>query len=129
MNEKKEMKILFNQVVEGKNIAEFSAIEIQDLLKLSSVIVAKLHQRKEKVNNQHQPPQPQIPPSNFTIVNEKFSPLPNKMDDLNSDMWFFKTMSTNRNYFGIGDANNTASAPAEGDDISSKDNGHSKGLD
>ncbi|XP_055836414.1 agamous-like MADS-box protein AGL92 [Solanum dulcamara] len=129
MNEEKEMKILFNQVVEGKNIAELSVREIQGLLKLSSAIVAKLHQRKKKVNNQHQPSQSQISLSNFTIVNENVSPLPNAMDDLNSDMWFVKTMSTNRNYFGTGDANNTAFAPAEGDDISAEDNGHSKGLD
>ncbi|KAG5570419.1 hypothetical protein H5410_060185 [Solanum commersonii] len=29
MNEEKEMEILFNQFVEGKNIAEFTAREIQ----------------------------------------------------------------------------------------------------
>ncbi|XP_055836415.1 uncharacterized protein LOC129905063 [Solanum dulcamara] len=129
MTEEKEIDILFNQVVEGKSIAKLSARQIHGLLKLFAATVAKLYQRKEKVNNQHQPFQPQISPSNFKIVGENISPLPNAMDDLINDIWFVETMATNRNYFSSGDGNNTASAPAEGDDISVGDNDYSKVLD
>ncbi|XP_055836416.1 uncharacterized protein LOC129905065 [Solanum dulcamara] len=123
------MKILFIQLVEGKSITKLYAREIQGLLKLSSTTVAKLQQKKEKVNNQHQPSQPQISPSNFKIVNENVAPLPNAMDELINDMRFVETMPTNHNYFGLGDGNNTAYAPTEYDDISAEDNGHSKDLD
>ncbi|KAK4727253.1 hypothetical protein R3W88_032170 [Solanum pinnatisectum] len=129
MNEEKEMEILFNQLVEGKNIAELTAREIQGLLKLSNTKIAKLHERKENINQQHQSSQPQNSPSNFKFSNENVTPLPNSVDDLINDMWFVETMATNHNYFGLGDGNNIDSAPTEGDDISARDNGHSKDLD
>ncbi|KAH0657826.1 hypothetical protein KY289_026574 [Solanum tuberosum] len=102
MNEEKEMEILFNQLMEGKNIAELTTREIQGLLKLSNNKIAKLHERKEKINQQHQSSQPQNSPSNFKFPNKNATPLPNSMDDLIND---------------------------SGDDISAGDNGHSKDLD
>ncbi|XP_049364427.1 MADS-box protein AGL24-like [Solanum verrucosum] len=129
MNEEKEMEILFNQLVEGKNIAELTAREIQGLLKLSNTKIAKLYERKEKINQQHQSSQPQNSPSNIKFPNENATLLPNSMDDLINDMWFFETMSTNHHYFDLGDGNNIDSSPIEGDDISAGDNGHSKDLD
>ncbi|KAK6774107.1 hypothetical protein RDI58_029346 [Solanum bulbocastanum] len=128
-NEEKEMKILFNQLVEGKNIVELTAREIQGLLKLSDSKIAKLQERKEKINPQLQSSQPQNSPSNFKFPNENVTPLPNSMDDLINDMWFVESMATNHNYFGLGDENNIESAPTEGDEISAGDNGHSKDLD
>ena len=129
MNEEKEMEILFNQLVEGTSITGLSAREIQALLKLSYAMITKLHERKEKVNQQHQPSQPQNFPSNFKIANENVTPLPNAMDDLINDMWFAETMAANHNNVSPGDINNTESAPTEGDGMSAGDNGHSKDLD
>ncbi|XP_055836412.1 agamous-like MADS-box protein AGL92 [Solanum dulcamara] len=109
MNEEKEMEILFNQLVEGKSIAELSTREIQGLLKFSSNLIAKLHERKEKVNQQGQPSQPQICPSNFKITNQ--NQLPNEMEDLINDMWFVETMAAKHNYICPGDENNSGYAP------------------
>ncbi|WMV59531.1 hypothetical protein MTR67_052916 [Solanum verrucosum] len=86
MNEEKEMEILFNLLVEGKNITELTAREIQSLLKLSNTKIAKVHERKEKINQQHQSSQPQNSPSNFKFPNKNVNPLPNSMDDLINDM-------------------------------------------
>ncbi|KAG5620207.1 hypothetical protein H5410_005425 [Solanum commersonii] len=91
------MEILFNQLVEGKNIVEFTGREIQGLLKLSNTKIAKLHERKEKINQQQQSSQTQNSPSNFKFPSENVTPLPNSMDDLINDMWFIETMATNHN--------------------------------
>ncbi|KAK4727113.1 hypothetical protein R3W88_032030 [Solanum pinnatisectum] len=129
MNEEKEMEILFNQLAEGKSIVELTAREIQGLLKFSNTKIAKLHERKEKVNQKHQSSQPQNSPSNFKIANENVTPLPNSMNDLINDMWFVETMANNDNYFGLRNGNNIEFAPTNDDDISGGYNGHSKDLD
>ena len=59
--------------MEGKNIAELTAREIQGLLKLSHCKIAKLQERKEKINQQHQSSQPQNSPSNFKFPNDNVS--------------------------------------------------------
>ncbi|WMV59069.1 hypothetical protein MTR67_052454 [Solanum verrucosum] len=129
LNKEKEMEILFNQLVEGKNIAELTAREIQGLLNLSNTKIAKLHERKEKINQQHQSSQPQNSLSNSKFANENVTPSPNSMDDLINGMWFVETMATNNNYFDLGDGNNIKSTPIEGDGISGGDNEQSKDLD
>ncbi|OIT38230.1 PREDICTED: agamous-like MADS-box protein AGL92 [Nicotiana attenuata] len=53
-NKEKEMEILFNQLFEAKiNTSDLDVAQIEDLLKFSTRIMAKLDERKKQLNQQH----------------------------------------------------------------------------
>ncbi|KAM3343489.1 agamous-like MADS-box protein AGL86 [Capsicum galapagoense] len=110
MNEEKEIKLLFRQLVEGKNITEFDSRDIKGLLKLFPTTMDKIKERKEQFILQQQPSQPPNSPSNFKLAEENVTQSPCPMKDLINDQWFVETMSSNQYYFGLGGGSCTKSA-------------------
>ncbi|KAF3625005.1 hypothetical protein FXO38_29969 [Capsicum annuum] len=88
MNKEKEIKLLFKQLVEEKNITEFDSGNTKGLLKLFATTLGKIKERKEQFNLQHQPSQPHNSPSNFKLLDENVSQSPCPMEDLINDQWF-----------------------------------------
>lgn len=134
MNEGKEMDILFNQLVEEKNINELDARQLKGLLKLSSAKMAKLNERKKQVI---QPSECPYRPSDFKPVSENVanqtidlqdvSPATSLMEDLINDPWFVENMAANQNEFGT-DEFGTEPAPEEGNDNNAGDDGNPEDL-
>ncbi|KAK4726992.1 hypothetical protein R3W88_031909 [Solanum pinnatisectum] len=75
MNEQKEMKLLFNQLVEGKSINELDAREMKGLFKVCATKMTKINERKE------QPRQPPNPSSNNENVTLSRSPMGDSFND------------------------------------------------
>ncbi|KAK4343987.1 hypothetical protein RND71_037081 [Anisodus tanguticus] len=123
LNEEKEMELLFNQFMEGRNINEFDSRQIKGLLKLFPAKMAKLNETNKQVNH------PLNPPSYFKLVNQSFTPAANSMENSISDPWFVDTMATHQNDFCLWGGSNTEPAPMEGDDTNAEDDGHSKDVD
>nr|XP_004252156.1 uncharacterized protein LOC101256457 [Solanum lycopersicum] len=98
MNEEKEMELLFNQLVEGKNINELDARQMKGLLKVCAAKTTRINERKEQLK------QPLNPPSNNENVILPASPT----GDLLNDSWFFETMAS------LGYGSGTSSAPTKG---------------
>ncbi|XP_015061007.1 MADS-box transcription factor PHERES 2-like [Solanum pennellii] len=119
MNEEKEMELLFNQLVEGKNINELDARQMKGLLKVCAAKTARINERKEQLK------QPLNPPSNNENVILPASPT----GDLFNDSWFIETMTSLGYGSGIRYGSGTKSAPTKGNDTNVGDNGHSKDLD
>ncbi|XP_059277896.1 uncharacterized protein LOC132032125 [Lycium ferocissimum] len=128
INEEKEMELLFNQLMEGRSINELDSREMRGFLKVSAAKMDKLSERKKQFIQQHQPSQPQNYPSNSKLVNENVNPSASSMEYLINNPWFFESMATNQNDFGLGAGSGTDPTPTEGDDINAKDDGHSKDL-
>ncbi|XP_016488644.2 uncharacterized protein LOC107808633 [Nicotiana tabacum] len=127
MNEGKEMDILFNQLVEEKNINELDARQLKGLLKLSSAKMAKLNERKKQVI---QPSESPYRPSDFKLNNNNnpdVAPATSLMDDLINDPWFVENMAANQNEFGT-DEFCTEPAPEEGNDNNAGDDGNPEDL-
>ncbi|XP_015060110.1 uncharacterized protein LOC107005986 [Solanum pennellii] len=107
------MKILFNQLVEGKSIDELDAREMKGLLKVFVAKRAKLDERKKELN------QAPNPPSNKENITLSASP----MEESVNDPWLIQTIAT------LGDGSGVESAQKEGNGVNVEDDGHSKDLD
>ncbi|XP_059277893.1 uncharacterized protein LOC132032121 [Lycium ferocissimum] len=133
MNEEKEIELLFNQLVEGRNINELDSREIKGFLKATAAKMDKINDRKKILNQQYQPSQPPNspppPPPNFKFGNGNVTPSASPMEYLINDPWFVETMATNQNDLGLRVGSPTEPAPTKGSDINAKDDGNSKDLD
>ncbi|KAM3355835.1 agamous-like MADS-box protein AGL86 [Capsicum galapagoense] len=129
MNEEKEIKFLFNQLIQGKCFTDFDSKNIKGLLKFIATMMDKINERKEQFNLQQQPFHPPNSPSNFKLGEENVTQSPSSIEDLINDMWFVETtMASNQNFIGLGGESSSKSESMTGDSLNAKDDGHSKDL-